>query len=282
MATVTVPENLNQIFQKAEEYVGELFRGRVDDPTKGTIEISGERYIMVRAGALSVDFFKSVEDLFKKQGVSESQQIARQILFDVAYSLGRGDAKNFRKLSGFTDPIKMLSIGPVHFSHSGWAFVDIHKESNPSPDENYYLIYDHPYSFESDAWIKEKITTDFPVCIMNAGYSSGWCSESFGLPLVASEITCRAKGDANCRFIMAQPTKIEEFIRNYFKSTPSLKPATRKFEIPGFFKTKILEEERIKHLKELEKLNRLMIERELKMIELKDEIAKLKGNKSPS
>ena len=30
---------------------------------------------------------------------------------------------------------------------------------------------------------------------MNAGYSSGWCEESFGVTLVASEILCQAKGD---------------------------------------------------------------------------------------
>ena len=30
---------------------------------------------------------------------------------------------------------------------------------------------------------------------MNAGYSSGWCEESFGVTAVASEIMCRARGD---------------------------------------------------------------------------------------
>ena len=29
---------------------------------------------------------------------------------------------------------------------------------------------------------------------MNAAYSSAWCSESFGIPLTAVEITCKAKG----------------------------------------------------------------------------------------
>jgi hypothetical protein len=98
------------------------------------------------------------------------------------------------------DPIEKLSAGPIHFSFSGWAFVDILPESAPSPDENFYLIYNHPFSFESDAWLKHGRKTNFPVCIMNAGYSSGWCEESFGLRLVSTEVECLAKGDSNCQF----------------------------------------------------------------------------------
>jgi len=49
------------------------------------------------------------------------------------------------------NPTEGLSAGPIHFSHTGWAFVDISAESKPTADENYYLIYDHPFSFEADA-----------------------------------------------------------------------------------------------------------------------------------
>ena len=54
-------------------------------------------------------------------------------------------------------------------------------------------------------WHAPASRTDAPVCVMNAGYSSGWCEASFGVPLVAVEILCRAKGDERCRFIMAPP-----------------------------------------------------------------------------
>jgi len=72
--------------------------------------------------------------------------------------------------------IEKLSAGPVHFSHSGLAFVNIYSESKPTPDENFHLIYDHPFSFESDAWEKKGKKPDFPVCVMNAGYSTGCCA----------------------------------------------------------------------------------------------------------
>ncbi len=48
---------------------------------------------------------------------------------------------------------------------------------------------------------------------MNAGYSSGWCSESFGIELNAREITCRAKGDKECLFVMAPIEKIEDIVK---------------------------------------------------------------------
>jgi two-component system cell cycle sensor histidine kinase/response regulator CckA len=74
-----------------------------------------------------------------------------------------------------TDPLARLSAGPVHFAHAGWAFVDISADSSPTPNDDYYLLYDHPYSFESDSWLAAKRKTDSPVCVMSAGYSSGWC-----------------------------------------------------------------------------------------------------------
>ena len=239
--TVKVPKQFEPIFQKAQDYVNKYFKKRKEDPSKGTIEIFGERYILVRAASMSIDFFESIKNLYKDQGEEEAFNVARQLLFDIAHAIGKQDAKNFHKKMELKDPIEKLSAGPVHFSHSGWAFVDIFAESRPAPDESYYLIYDHPFSFESDAWLRSARKSDFPVCVMNAGYSSGWCEESFGLPLVASEIMCRAKGDDACRFIMAHPSKIEGYIGNYLKKEPKLAKKITKYEIPGFFKRKEME-----------------------------------------
>ena len=108
------------------------------------------------------------------------------------------------------DPIAKLSAGPVHFAYTGNAYVSL-LPSNPTTDENYLLRYDHPQSFEADVWIRKYgPNSKMPVCHWNAGYSSGWCSESFGLDLEAQEIHCRAKGDKTCRFVMAPKEKIDQ------------------------------------------------------------------------
>jgi signal transduction histidine kinase/ActR/RegA family two-component response regulator len=244
LGTVRVPEGLEPLFREAEKLVSQFFAEQRQDPTRGTIEIVGERYLLVRAAALSVEFFQVVDDLYGEHRRDEGETFARNILFDLAHALGKSDARNFQaKMKLDDDPIAKLSAGPVHFAYSGWAFVEISPESRPTPDDKFYLLYDHPYSFESDAWLRAGKSRDFPVCIMNAGYSSGWCEESFGMKLVASEIMCRARHDETCRFIMAHPDKIESHVVQYRAAKPHLAHQVRNYQIPDFFARKRMEED---------------------------------------
>jgi signal transduction histidine kinase len=234
---------MEALFHRAEEIVSQFFSERRDDPTRGTIEIFGERYVLVRAASMSVEFFRVVNDLYGAGRRAEADAFARNILYDLAHALGKSDARNFHAKMSLEDPIARLSAGPVHFAYSGWAFVDISPESAPTPDESYYLVYDHPYSFESDAWLRAGGARDFPVCIMNAGYSAGWCEESFGVKLVSSEILCRARHDESCRFIMAHPDRIEEHVARYVAAKPHLASRVRGHQVPDLFARKRMEEE---------------------------------------
>ena len=243
LKTVRVPPPFEGLFEQAQAYVGRFFAERLDCPEQARIEIFGQRYMLVRARAMSVEFFEMIQRLYSDKGEAEAVSVARSLLFDIAHAMGLSDARDFAERMHLEDPIAKLSAGPIHFAHAGWAFVDISAESQPSPDENFYLLYDHPYSFECDSWLSEGKRTNFPVCVMNAGYSSGWCEASFGLPLVSAEIMCRAKGDDACRFIMAHPTRIEGFIQAYFKSQPAQPQVPVRYEIPGFFSRKKQEDE---------------------------------------
>lgn len=235
--TVKVPLQIKPIFDKAQKTVGKYFESLKLEPTKGSIDISGERYILIRASALSLEFLNSFAALYGDRGEEEAMNIGKNILFDLAHVLGIEDANNFHKKMNLKDPISKLSAGPVHFAYSGWAFVDILKDSRPTPDENYYIKYNHPYSFEADSWIKAKKKSKTPVCIMNAGYSSGWCQASFGIPLTSVEISCKAKGDKTCTFIMAPPHKIDAYLKRDKKI-----PNDKNFTIPAFLERKKIEE----------------------------------------
>jgi signal transduction histidine kinase len=239
LTTVRVPDPIRPLFLKAQKYVARYFGDKALEPETGTISISGERYILLRAASMSVEFFDLVTSLYQDKEPAEARGVATNLLFDVAHAIGKADARAFHKRMGVTDPIEKLSAGPIHFSFSGWAFVDILPDSRPAADDSYFLVYDHPFSFESDAWLKRGRRSDAPVCVMNAGYSSGWCEESFGLPLVAVEIECLAAGGAHCRFIMAPPSRIEEHLARYARRRPKAPPRS----IPEFFQRKRMEEQ---------------------------------------
>jgi PAS domain S-box-containing protein len=243
LTTVSVPDQFAPIFERAQEYVAKFFSERKDIPEKGTIEIFGQRYILVRASSMSVEFFEMIQKLYADKGEEEALGVARSLLFDIAHTMAIADARSFAERMGLDDPIAKLSAGPIQFAHSGFSFVDISGDSKPTPDENFYLLYDHPFSFESDSWLAAGKHTDFPVCVMNAGYASGWCEHSFGVPLVATEILCRAKGDDHCRFIMAHPSRIEGYIADYLRQQPGLAQHVTRYEIPGFFSRKKIEDE---------------------------------------
>ncbi len=147
----------------------------------------------------------SVFNIDLDEGLSNPHIIKK--MYQLAKALGQADARKFHFSMGLDNPIEKLSAGPVHFAFTGWANVDIDPNSAPSPDENYFLLYTHPRTFEADSFILLRGTkSPVPVCIMNAGYSAGWCSESFGVEL-------EAKGDKECRFVMAHNSKLEQFVK---------------------------------------------------------------------
>ncbi|HEU4717783.1 MAG TPA: histidine kinase dimerization/phosphoacceptor domain -containing protein [Bacteroidia bacterium] len=250
LPTVKSPDSFRPLFNDAEKTVREYFSDFHPDPSRGTIDISGERYLLVRASALSVEFLNSIKSLYRDRGEEEAYAIGRNFLFDIAHVIGKEDAKSFHSKMKLTDPIAKLSAGPVHFAYTGWAFVDILPESRPSPDENYFLSYRHPYSFEADSWINAKKKAKFPVCIMNAGYSSGWCEESFGVELTAVEVTCRAMGHESCTFIMAPPSRIQ----HYLKTHKAFVHSKKQLRVPHFFERKKIEEDLEASVKEKELL----------------------------
>lgn len=122
------------------------------DPRQGTIDIMDSRYLLVRGRALSVDFVDIFTSMYQ---TDDGREFAIQVLFDLAFSIGQSDCRLFcQKMQLEDDGIARLSAGPVSFAFAGWAQVNIYPESTPSPDENYVLVYDHPYSFEAHSWMR--------------------------------------------------------------------------------------------------------------------------------
>ncbi|MBN1551938.1 response regulator [bacterium] len=238
---VDVPSNFENMFRAAEKFVEAYFAKRKYSPGYGIIEIDGERYILVRAKSMSVELFETVRRLFISSEHHKAFDIVKNLLFDIAHALGKSDAVFFHKKAKLKTPTEKLSAGPVHFAFSGWASVKILPESIIETGSNFVLYYEHPHSFESDSWLESGKKPSFPVCYMNAGYSSGWCSEAFGQYLVSFETSCRARGDDRCRFVMAPPDQIHRYVKDELSEKLTTDPYVTQYNIPGFFKRKAIE-----------------------------------------
>lgn len=234
--TVIVPEEFKVIFEEAEQKVAEYFTEIYNSAESGEIVIHGQRYVLIRSASLSYEFLDILKELYSNYPEEKAVRIGNNFLYDIGQVLGKKDAKSFHEDMGLYEPLQKLSAGPVHFAFTGWANVEILADSNPSPDDDFLLKYHHHNSFEAQSWIKAGRKSNKPVCVMNAGYSAGWCEESFEIPLTAVEITCAAKGDECCSFIMAPTHRINEYLKDQKVE------AHGSYDVPVFFKRKAVED----------------------------------------
>ena len=200
--TARVPTPFIPLFDAAESYVRSHFESFRREPERGTIHVGGERYVLVRAASLTTGFLEVMRDVI-------GEEEALKFWYRMAHVIGRDDAAAFCKARGLTDGPSRLSTGPIHFAFSGWARVEIDDRSAPASDDTYYLEYTHPNTFEAETWLSRGERAKAPVCVFSAGYSAGWCSESFGLEVHAREVRCVAAGAPECRFVMAPWDKLD-------------------------------------------------------------------------
>ena len=171
-------------------------------PEKGTIHISGDRYVWIRCESLYVSWFDRLAAAF-------GEDAAMEFIYNTAREIGHSDSEAFAARMNVVKGIERLAAGPIHFAHAGWAFVDILPDSAPATDSSYFLHYLHPNTFESEVSKKRGKRPSGCACHFSAGYSSGWCSAAFEVDVHGREIRCEARGDKACEFIMAPADKLD-------------------------------------------------------------------------
>ena len=202
MPSFKVPQALEPIFAQTEPYVQGLFKDIRWRPEQGTIHVGDQRYVLVRCESLYLSWFDAMDRAF-------GAETAREFIYNTAREIGRSDSLDFARRMNVTSGVEKLAAGPIHFAHSGWAFVDILPDSAPATDASYFLHYYHPNTFEAETLAKQKRRSEACACHFSAGYSAGWCSAAFGVEVHGREIRCTAKGDEHCEFIMAPSAKLD-------------------------------------------------------------------------
>ncbi|MEM6295857.1 MAG: XylR N-terminal domain-containing protein [Myxococcota bacterium] len=203
LKAVRVPTPFEPPFLAGEAFVEKLFSQVQRKPEDGTIHVGDERYVLMRCESLYAAWFKAMAETF-------GEETASRFIYNTAREIGRSDAKSFIERQGVEDPIARLAAGPVHFAHAGWAMVEILPDSVPATDDAFFLHYLHPNTFESEVLRSRGETTEDCSCLFSAGYSSGWCTEAFGLKLHGRELRCVSKGDDRCEFIMSPADRLDE------------------------------------------------------------------------
>ncbi|HLM73011.1 MAG TPA: XylR N-terminal domain-containing protein [Polyangiaceae bacterium] len=208
-----VPEPFFGTFELAEVIVRKHFGDLQMRPAAGTVHVGGERYVLLRAESLYLAWFDALISAF-------GEDAAMTFIYSTAREIGRNDAKAFADKLGLTDGVARLATGPLHFAHAGWAYVYIFDDSMPAKDENYFLHYSHPNTFETEVLQAQKLRTTRCACLFSAGYSAGWCAEAFAVDVHSREIRCLAKGDSVCEFIMGVQEKLDEHEARLRSTTP--------------------------------------------------------------
>lgn len=210
LLSVDVPKQMRKTFEEAQSKVEEYFSKRKEDHSKGILKIAGNRHVLLRGDVLAFDFFQTIYDIYGEN--KHSIDVGMSLMFDVAHAAGSKDAAKFHQLMNLTDPIEKLSVGPVFFAYTGFSRVTIHENSNLVGNDDFVLRFGLKNSFESESWLSNKGKVERPNCIVSAAYASGWCSESFGIPLVAVEYRCISMGHETCEFVMAPPHCIDDHL----------------------------------------------------------------------
>lgn len=201
MRAAEVPPEMASVFEKARDSVRQYFESLKTVPARGRVEVDKDRFILARTDSLSLVLRNVLTEIYGEHG-------SDQLLYAFGKAVGRTEARKFFERFGLKDPMEKFGFGPTYFSFSGWAFVNLLYPTHPVGDETFLLVFANQQSFEAEGFIAEGEKTQKAICHINAGYLTGWCEESFGIPLETRELFCTAKGDPLDLFLMAHRKKI--------------------------------------------------------------------------
>lgn len=99
----------------------------------GTISISDERFLMLRASMFSIDFYKPFSETFAggvgaKPTDEQVETAVQSILFDFGHVMGVSDCRGFMKRMNIKNGLDAAFAGSSHLAYSGTSLITSNME----------------------------------------------------------------------------------------------------------------------------------------------------------
>jgi len=195
--------------------IGDLAERLHFSPDNGRIWLDNRRMLLIDSysmGALRIELIEAL-------GI----KTARGLLTRMGYSCGTRDAQLAMKVRGDKeDLMERFLAGPQLHALEGIVIVEPVKLDIDITKGKFYGEFIWRDSSEGEVHINNYGIGSEPVCWMQVGYASGYCSIFMGRPIIFREVQCSALGHETCR-VIGKPVSEWDNTENdliYFQSQP--------------------------------------------------------------
>jgi DNA-binding NtrC family response regulator len=163
------------------------------NPDQGKVWVDEQRGILQTLPAMTCLWREIVDSM----GIERS----RNLFMRSGYRNGQADAELARQHRPNEDITNLFLAGPQLHMLRGMAKVEpLRLEIGPA--EGHFLM-EHIWtdSYEVEISLAEMGVLDIPVCWNLLGYACGYSSTIMGFDILFKEVSCRGRGDSECRVI---------------------------------------------------------------------------------
>ncbi|MFW9848378.1 MAG: V4R domain-containing protein [Candidatus Thorarchaeota archaeon] len=204
--TVEAPPPMHPMIEGIESQYEKIFSEELTfRPEESRVKLLDNEMMLISLKTIAITLKDGLDEVLGETGTD-------MFMYRVGKAFGRSEAQRMIPKLQLGNVVERVAAGPIYAAYSGFVRVRLLPGSNPTDDNDYLLVYEHPNNFEAQFWKSEGRDASENVCYFNAGYAAGWCSEATGLDLDSEEIACEAAGAESCRFIMFPADRRMEYM----------------------------------------------------------------------
>jgi two-component system, NtrC family, response regulator HydG len=187
--------SLQSLIARAGQEVRDYQAMIVREPTKASISIAGEPYMLFPTSSLALALPQLINEL-------SGLDLGNHVVYQLGYAIGYTQAEHFFHVRNI--PLAELDLrlftGPLYSAWAGLGNVEL-LDLALQKDSTFHILWESSNSSSAEAAIAANLHGRY--CYLQAGHAAGWCSAASGLELACQEIACAAEGIKKCRFLVA-------------------------------------------------------------------------------